>query len=151
MPLPCPLLQQKKISAAKDSSRLQLTTRSMHPGACSTMIYLVGPGSQQRRGSHKGGHRQRDAPCPLQSTERARQRKAGGHKSRSRLGNVMLASLCYTLSGGISLKGTWKSRNIREGRGKPKRSCSSREVQKAVRDHCCVTSAKLWDALGTAC
>lgn len=157
MPLPCPLLQQKKISATKDSSHLQLTTRSMCPGVCITRIYLVGSGSQQRRGSHKGGHRQRDATCPLRSTKRARQRKAGGHKSRSRLGNVMLASLCYTLSGGISLKGNLEKQEHQRRKGETKEimfmlGSAESSPRPLLRDtgHCLLTMTLHWDLRGSS-
>lgn len=164
MPLPCPLLQQKKISATKDSSRLQLTTRSMRPGVCITMIYLVGPGSQQRRGSHRGGHRQRDATCPSQSTKRARQRKAGGHKSSSWLGNVMLASLCYTLSGGISLKGNLEKQEHQRRKGETKEIMFTSGIAESgprplLRDkrqvvghtgHCLLTMTLRWDLRGSS-
>ncbi|PKU41040.1 hypothetical protein llap_8655 [Limosa lapponica baueri] len=57
------------------------------------------------QGQTPPGHRQGDATCPLESIKRARQRKAAGHKSRSWLANIMIVTLCYTLSGGILLKG----------------------------------------------
>lgn len=125
-PLTCLLPLQKKISASQsppaadheENTRWHLGLRPF------TWQFLAENGVPQ--GQTPPRHRRVDAACSLESANGAGHRKAARQKSSSWVAKVTL-SLCYTFSGGVSLK--WKPR---EGRGEPKRPRLCWKVQEAV-------------------